>query len=175
MANIGGKHIKIVDTPGLLDPQETTEDELEELANAILEVPNGIHALCLMIDVTKRIHKPDLKMLEQLLIFKELTPYAFVVFTHTKVLGSTDSEQKNELNRMLNDSCPEILTKVIQKSSGKYMVLESVDKMEQGYHTKKSLELLEHIESIFSQTSTHFMIEVAKALKKSNVGLKELV
>lgn len=56
----------------ILDPAGTSDIEIEGLAKAILEIPNGIHALCLVIDVTKRIHSPDVKVLTQLLGVAEL-------------------------------------------------------------------------------------------------------
>ena len=51
---VGGKLTKFVDAPGLLDPDVKSDDEFEELAKAILSVPNGIHAIGIVINIGHR-------------------------------------------------------------------------------------------------------------------------
>lgn len=174
VANVGGKRIRFVDTPGLLNTADAEEIEIVGLAKAILEVPNGIHALCLVLDVTKRIFSQDEKALQQLLDYVELIPYSMVIFTHAKVLGNTEDDQTARLAQMLED-CPEILSKVLKSVNGRYMTLESIEAMEQGYHARKSQEFVEQLQTIFSQTGKPFtciLTDLARALLQTNDNLE---
>ena len=178
---IGGKFLQLVDTPGFLDPSSATkEDELEELAKGILSFPNGIHALGLVIDINGRITAPVEVILTQLLDFVELVPYAFVIFSHAKELAETDKDQKVIVKEMLDDEsgCPKILSRVLECVNGRYIVLESVKDMAQGYHDIKVTELTQIVNSILAikkKPFTCFLTDVAKRLQEDKVDLEERI
>ena len=59
---------------------------------------------------------------------------------------------------------------VLQKINYRYIILESDNPMEQGYHTKKSKELVKMIETIFKQAkkvaTSKFASSFAENIKK---------
>ena len=70
---VGGNLIQFIDTPGLLDGDEF------ELAEAIIAVPNGIHALGVVINIECHVSSTDEKLYEDILALTGLTPYVFMI------------------------------------------------------------------------------------------------
>ena len=177
VGKVGGKMLKFLDCPGILDPSTCTMHYIfEKLATAILCAPNGIHALGFVINVTCRMTVEDGKMLTQLLELVEIIPYSFIVFSHAKRLAETDNEQKRIIKEMLsNVECPTVLSNVLKKVNHRYIVLESVESMDENYHRIKAYELAQIVETIFRDTRkplTCFTTDVAKKLQESNINLK---
>ena len=165
---IRGKLTKLVDTPGLLDPSVKTDYEFERLAKAILAVPNGIHALGVVIKIGNRITVADVRIFEQLLEFIELVPYTFVIFSNAYMLGRVHDEQHN-LEIWLNDS-PEIQHKLLESIGHRYIILESVLNKEQDYYDTKVDELMKIVQSILAEQKkpfSYFSNDIARKLLQS--------
>lgn len=149
--NVGGKSIKVIDTPGFLDPCSLSSDqEFIGLASAIMDMPNGIDAVGLVISLKYRISTEDRALLGKLLTMKDMIPHTFLIFTHPKELAKTDQDQRQKLKELLEDTktCPQILRDVLDATEYRYMLLEAVDTEEQEYHDTKSQELLEILQNI---------------------------
>ena len=68
---------------------------------------------------------------------------------------------------------------VLEKINHRYIILESVNPMEQGYYTSKSKELIKMIETIFKQTkkpaTNEVALAIAEQLKKTEVDQQVLI
>ena len=85
-----------------------------------------------------------------LLATEEMLPYVFLVFTHAMTLGKTEKQQQQKLEETLKDKnkCPESLFSVLSKIDNRYILLESVNIMGEGYYEKKSQELLDILQAV---------------------------
>ena len=153
------KFVKLIDTPGFLDPSSLTKlEEFVGLAKAIIDMPNGIHAVGIVINIQNRITSENAKFLRLFLAMKEMISHTFIIFTHAKALGDTDDEQQLLIDETLKstEECPEILKDVLGSINDRYMLLESVEAMEQKYYEKKSHQLLQILEKIMTLNKTTF-------------------
>ena len=151
-STVAGKCITMIDTPGFLDPSSLKSDE--DFTTAIIDIPNTIHAICLVINIRNRITTADVNLLDKLLTMEETIPYVFLVFTHAKVLGNTDEEQRKEIENILRNSqnCPKVVQSILRKINNRFMLLECVEPMkEEGYYDSKSHELLLILQGIKDQ------------------------
>ena len=174
---IGGKSTKFVDTPGLLDTSLTTDKQFEKVAQAILAVPNGVHALGVVINLGNRLTGPDVEILEQLLVFIELVPYTFVIFSNAYLLGRLHDEQQNNFEIILNKS-PAILHQLLENISQRYIILESVINKDQDYYDTKVDELTTIVQSILAEQKrpfTCFLNHIARQLRQSNASKEKCI
>ena len=167
---IGRKLIKIVDTPGLLDPYYARSDhELEEFAELILTIPNGIHAIGLVIKIGNRVNAADVQMIEQILGLIDLIPYTFVIFSNAHLLGETHKEHQDKLKNLLKE-CPEILHTLLQNINDRYIILESLLIKGDDYYCTKVDELIKIVNSIITKKKTPFtcvLNDISKLLLQS--------
>ena len=175
---VGGKLTKFVDTPGLLDPDVKSDDEIKELANAILCVPNGIHGIGFVINIGN-ISSKVVKVLENLLAYVDMVPYVFVIFSNAYLLSSPYEKQLLKLKILLksNDTL-KILHKLLENIDNRYIILESVLNEEEGYYDTKVIELMKIIDSILDKQKepfTCFLNDIARKLLESNKSQKECV
>ena len=184
VAIIGGKQIKLIDTPGFLDPSLIKEEnDRLEFAESLILMKHGFHAIGLVVNVAKRITAEEDKMYENLLgIYKHYLPYVFVLFTHGKCLGDTEDKQRNAVEEMikkLKENKTLKFFQVLEKINYRYIVLESMVPMEEGYNAKKSKELVEMINTIVKQNRKPAINDVAQSvaagLEILNVDEKILV
>ena len=183
VATVGGKRVELVDTPGFLDPSSVEEDdERLEFARGLIDIKCGFHMLGLVFNVTRRIEKADEKVLKNLLTrYKHYLPYIVLFFTRAKSLGDTEVEQKSVMKDLIEEiQATKIssLPQVLEKINHRYIILESVEEMGEGYHGKKSNELVKMIGTIFKQTgkpaTNDFALSIAKNLKKVKIDHNDL-
>lgn len=151
---VEGKWIQIVDTPGFLDPYSLScVAEFKGLAKAVIDMPNGINAVGLIINIQSRVTKEVTSLLEKILKDNEMINYTFIIFTHAKVLGNTNEIQRSNFEKLLHDTqkFPEILLSVLKSVKNRFMLLESVAPMEPGYYNRKSQEFLKLLQGIMNQ------------------------
>ena len=184
VATIGGKHIELVDTPGLLDPCSVEHDsERLDFARGLISMTSGFHMLALVFNITKRVERGEDKIFNNLLCtYKHYLPYVVLIFTHGKHLGGTEDEQRSivagmikEVNEKQKNSN---LNQLLKKINYRYIILESVKPMEKGYHAKKSKELVKMINTIFKQTgkpaTNEFALSIAENLKRAKVDQRKV-
>ena len=161
-----------------MDPDVKSDDEIKELANAILCVPNGIHGIGFVIDIGN-ISSKVVKVLENLLAYVDMVPYVFVIFSNAYLLSSTYEKQLLKLKILLksNDTL-KILHKLLENIDNRYIILESVLNEEEGYYDTKVLELMKIIDSILDKQKepfTCFINDIARKLLESNKSQKECI
>ena len=175
---VGGRSAIFVDTPGLMDPDVKSDDEFEELANALLSIPSGIHALGIVINI-KNISSKDVRMLENCLALIEIIPYVFVIFSNAYSLSSAYEEQQHELNILLNtNDTHKSLQKLLMNIDNRYMILESVLNKEESYYNTKVVELMKIVDSINDEQKkpfTSFLNDIARQLLQSHASQKECI
>ena len=185
VATIDGKCIELIDMPGFLDPISVVEDNKRlEFAKALINMKCGFHAIGLVLNATKRIDAAEDRMFKNLLsIYEHYLPYIVVIFTHGKLLGSTEEEQKTKLHHIIKEikekDKTSNLCQVLEKINYRYMILECVEPMKQGYHASKSKELVKMIDTIFRETgkpaTNDFALSIAENLNKVEVDHQLIV
>ena len=184
VATVEGKRIKLIDTPGFLDPMSIEEEnDRLEFAKALINMKYGFHALGLVLNIEKHIEAAEDRVFKNLLtIYEHYLPYVILIFTHGKFLGNTEEEQKTKLQHTIKNLKEEDKTsnfcRVLEKINYRYITLESVNPMEQSYHASKSKELVRMIDTIFKQTgksaTNEFALSIAENLKKAEVPINQL-
>ena len=173
---IKGKHIKIIDTPGFLDSHSlTSTGELKALVEAIVDNPNRVNAIGFTINIQSRLTKEDINLLEKFILMKKMIPYTFLIFTHANRFGNTVTQQNRRLEELLNDplNCPAILPCLIKKIDNRFMMLESIEPMEEQYFDEKSDELLQILRLITMQNTKPFSDAFNGADKQNKENLVE--
>ena len=166
---VAGKCLKIIDTAGLLNPHslESVED-FEQLARAIVDMPNGISAVGIVISLSGRINEEVLILLKNLLTMKEIIPYSFLIFTHARLLGKTgEAERRKSFEIMISDeaSCPKVLQQVMINTNYRYLLLEITESMDSQYQFNKSEELVKILQGIMDQNGKMFTSSVSDIAK----------
>ena len=126
---VAGQNVKIIDTPGFLDAMSPTEVfNVAELSRAFVLAKDGVHAVGLVMDGSKRCDQYTADAINEILNFPDIIPFVFVLFTRGGTLGKTESKQKIEIQRMLGEAnCPSQLKNFMHAISNRYMILESVE------------------------------------------------
>ena len=179
VATIEGKHVQLVDTPGLLDPCSIEkEEECLEFARALISIQCGFHAVGVVLNLDTNIERSQGNLFRNLMSrYKDYLPYIFLMFTHGKCYGETDYQQNLALKEMINNITkhPNIC-QILKQINYRYLVIESIDDMEKDYHSCKSRELLKTIEAIFElngkPATNEFALFIAQNFKMSKDKLE---
>ena len=146
---ICGKTVKIIDTPGFFDGFKSTEENFKELSRALTFAKDGFHAVALVMNFNRFI-VTHTEALNQILNFKGIKPYLFVLLTHTENEGITkEATDKYIRECLLSPKCPQGLKNLMHEVENRVIMLESVLPLDQNYQKLKSKQLLEMVESIF--------------------------
>ena len=147
----------MIDTPGFLGPPTLSAvKEPKELARAILELRNGISALGIVINITERFHNSK-EVVSALLRMKDLVPYTFFIFTHTFKYGRTDMEHKAKFEEIRKSKLPQVLETALCDTNNRFILLESSVKMEEGYSSVKSQELINILQEIMAKNKKEYV------------------
>ena len=173
---VGGKLIKFIDIPVLLDWHDGFK--IHKLAEAIIAVPNGIHALGVVINIGARVTSSDAKLYEDILAFTGLLPYVFFIFSHAYCLGVTHEEQQHNFETSVNDH--KILQKLLKDTENRYIVLESVLNKENEYYDLKADKLAKIVNSIIDKQKRPFTSQcpiagLARSLMQSKISQEEVI
>ena len=157
VGNVGGKEVKIVDMPGLLDPTSLASgDDFTELSQAIASVPNGINALGYVVNLKERFKRGDEECASKLLSRKDLVPYAFIIFTHAKTYGNTVEEQRKWLESNNQKNLPEILQLLLKALNNRYLLIDSEEK-ESDYQEERSHKLFKVMQELDVQNKKPYV------------------
>ena len=164
-AIIYGKRIKFIDTPGFFDGFKSTEENIRELSRAITLAKDGIHALVFVMNYNRFTTMCE-KALEQLLHFKGIQPYIFVLLTQTENECITKEETDKYIRDcLLSHKCPDGLKDLMRKVNSRVVMLESFSYVKEGYRKQKCEELVKMVETIFKSNNnkmyTNSMLRIA--------------
>ena len=178
VVTIEGKYIKLVDTPGLFDPNSIKEEECLEFAKGLISIQYGFHAIGVVLNLNTNIENDAASLFKNLLsIYNNYLPYIFLMFTHGKDLGQTDRQQKLAITKMLQGKPKDSnISKILKNINYRYLVIESIENMKEAYHACKSKELLNTVQAIFRQTGTltnnHFALSITHSFKVTQIVLE---
>ena len=140
-STICGKTVKIVDTPGCCNPGNTDEEVLQELNRSLSLAKDGIHAVAFVINSSCYTEDYE-KAITQLLHFKPLIPFVFVLLTHAGDEGGTKAKTDEYIQQLLlHPNFPAYFKNLIQLVDNRVIMVESLNITEQ-YHVQKSEEFM---------------------------------
>ena len=145
-ATICGKTIKIIDTPGFFDGFKSTEDNFNELSTALTLAKNGVHAVAF---VMGRYIESCEEAIKQLLRFKGMQPFLFVLVTHAENEGIDKIATEKYIEKCLSSTdCPPGFRNLVEVVKNRVIMLESVGFVAHNYREQKCRELVAMIENV---------------------------
>ena len=146
-STICGETVTIIDTPGFFDGHTSAEVNFEELSKALTLSKNGIHAVVFVMSSHRYLELYQ-NTIQQLLRFKGLEPFLFVLITHAKKIGVNKEAAHEYIQQvLLNPHCPEGFKDLMQLVENRVVMLESTNAAE-SYQAQKSKEFITMIENI---------------------------
>ena len=151
--SILGKKVLFIDTPGFGDEFASDEVRMAELGRAILFAREGVNAVVLCMDGSRRFDSSIAQLLKEFEVLGAFWPYTFIMYTHAADMGKTEEEQRFKVSQWLSSSrCPERMKWLFDKVCHRCMTLESKQfRSSAGYYQHKCGELLNMIASISAQ------------------------
>ena len=150
-----GKKIMFIDTPGFSDAYESEEQRMADLGRALYFAQAGVHAIAICFNGTARFDLATEGVVNALDQLGTFWPHAFVLYSHADDMGSTESEQKQQIHQWLNNPrCPDRLKWLLEKVQYRFMTVES--RMRGGdhaYHEQKCKELIDFVEHVYASNN----------------------
>ncbi|XP_065897161.1 uncharacterized protein [Dysidea avara] len=145
-----GKRVLFIDTPGFGDEFASDEVRMAELGRAILFAKDGVNAIVLCLDGSRRFDSSVANLLKEFEVLGAFWPYTFILYTHSADMGHNEEERKCKITEWLNHpKCPERMKWLFNKVSHRTMTVESKHySMSTSYYQDKCQELLHMIEVI---------------------------
>ena len=163
-STICGKTVKIIDTPGFFDGFTPTEETLQELSKAVLLAKDGIHAFAFVMNNSRYTADYE-KAVYQLLHFKGLKPFLFVLLTHAEDVGITKAGADDYIKTTLSHPrCPPSLKTLMKLVENRVIMVESINPTEE-YRIQKCEEFIAMINSI--HTSNNYQIYTDAVLQQA--------
>ncbi|XP_041821659.1 uncharacterized protein LOC121626968 [Chelmon rostratus] len=197
---VNGRSITLIDTPGIFDPDRSTDEMKPEMARCITECAPGPHAFLIVLKVEKFTEQEQAVITQMCEYFSEdALKYAAVVFTHgdqllegMKIQEYVDqSVGLRDLMKKCSGRCHVVDNKYWKNNqwdeyrSNQAQVAELLDTVDKivmenngGYYTNKMLEEVEGAikkeEERIRQSSGHTSQEEIRKWAKSNVLKKQV-
>ncbi|KAJ0062192.1 hypothetical protein NL108_017632 [Boleophthalmus pectinirostris] len=162
-AEVRGRRVTVVDTPGFGAEGFTPEQQFEQLRDAMIECAPGPHAFVLVIKIG-RISEVDCKLLQLLSeVFDTDLKYVTLLFTHK------DRLKGRSLQRLIETTPP--LKELLQKCGGRYNVFNN----EQRADVRQVQRLLHTVDLMHQENRRHYTLDMlaekhALALSLSHSG-----
>ena len=150
-----GKRVLFVDTPGFSDAYESEEQRMTDLGRALYFAQAGVHAIVICFNGTARFDLATEGVVNALDQLGTFWPHAFVLYSHADDMGSTESEQKQQIYQWIdNPRCPERLKWLLQQVQYRFMTVESrMRGNDHTYHQQKCKELLDLVEQVYTSNN----------------------
>ena len=150
-----GKKVLFVDTPGFSDAYESEEQRMTDLGRALYFAQAGVHAIVICFNGTARFDLATEGVVNALDQLGTFWPHAFVLYSHADDMGSTESEQKQQIFQWINNPrCPERLKWLLQQVQYRFMTVESrMRGNDHVYHQQKCKELLDLVEQVYTSNN----------------------
>ncbi|KAG0628226.1 hypothetical protein M758_1G010700 [Ceratodon purpureus] len=120
-----GRHLRVIDTPGLFDPNLPPQYIGKEIMKCLDLAKDGVHALLLVLSVRNRFTDEEIAAVESLqTIFGEkVVNYMVVVFT-----GGDDLEEDETLEEFLDNGAPTYLREFLKKCDNRMALFDNKTK-----------------------------------------------
>ncbi|XP_032386884.1 GTPase IMAP family member 7-like [Etheostoma spectabile] len=120
-AEVEGRWVTVVDTPGLTDEVLSPEQLYNEIMRSLIYANPGPHAFVIVVKIG-RMSKTNVALLEMLpeLFGKEAQKYTMLVFTHGDELGGQSMDQKIQ-----SSSC---VSALVSMCAGRYCVFDNKER-----------------------------------------------
>ena len=150
-----GKRVLFVDTPGFSDAYESEEQRMTDLGRALYFAQAGVHAIVICFNGTARFDLATEGVVNALDQLGTFWPHAFVLYSHADDMGSTESEQKQQIYQWINNPrCPERLKWLLQQVQYRFMTVESrMRGNDHVYHQQKCKELLDLVDQVYTSNN----------------------
>lgn len=164
-----GKHISVIDTPGLYDNELSEEEVLTEIVKCISYSSPGPHAFIIVIKVG-RFTPEEKKTVEQLkeVFGKQMEKYSLILFTHKDLL-----DKNKTIEQYLENSDPD-LHSLVQSCGNRFFCLDNKSTSYAQFQ-----DLLTNIEMMVRENGGHFTNEMfakteeyIKNIQKQNLDEK---
>ncbi|KAJ0062191.1 hypothetical protein NL108_017631 [Boleophthalmus pectinirostris] len=143
-AEVRGRRVTVVDTPGFGAEGFTPEQQFEQLRDAMIECAPGPHAFVLVIKIG-RISEVDCKLLQLLSeVFDTDLKYVTLLFTHK------DRLKGRSLEELIETTPP--LKELLQKCGGRYNVFNN----EQRADVRQVQRLLHTVDLMHQENGRHY-------------------
>lgn len=156
--SINGKRIMFIDSPGFSDTIMDNNTRMQEMGKALLSARNGVHAILFCMNGEQRFSQDVLSLLNEMKKLEINEPqsiwaYTFVVFTHGRSMGKTETQRNEKVLRWQSDSkCPPLFQELLSKVQNRYMIVESLMEKE-SYTAGKYDELVRFIEMVYADNN----------------------
>ncbi|XP_058872266.1 uncharacterized protein LOC131723017 [Acipenser ruthenus] len=164
-AEVSGRHIAVIDTPGLFDTELTADQIKQEIEKCISLSAPGPHALLLVLQVGQYTQRE--REAVKIILGERAARYMMVLFTHEDSLGDGMTIEKY-IEGVKGD-----LQQLIDECGGRYHVFNNKDKS----NTAQAIELVKEIEAMVERNCGRFytmeMYNKAAASTSQNVEMEK--
>ncbi|XP_058872269.1 uncharacterized protein LOC131723018 isoform X2 [Acipenser ruthenus] len=164
-AEVSGRHIAVIDTPGLFDTELTADQIKQEIEKCISLSAPGPHALLLVLQVGQYTQRE--REAVKIILGERAARYMMVLFTHEDSLEDGMTIEKY-IEGVKGD-----LQQLIDECGGRYHVFNNKDKS----NTAQAIELVKEIEAMVECNCGRFytmeMYNKAAASTSQNVEMEE--
>ena len=150
-----GKKVMFIDTPGFSDAYESEEQRMADLGKALYFAQAGVHAIVICFNGTARFDLATEGLVNALEQLGTFWPHAFILYSHADDMGSTESEQKQQVYQWLkNPRCPDRLKWLLEAVRYRFMTVESrMRGADHAYHKQKCKELMDFVEKVYTSNN----------------------
>eukprot|EP00850_Spirogloea_muscicola_P004704 SM000020S06054 [mRNA] locus=s20:700496:708748:+ [translate_table: standard] len=173
-----GRHINVVDTPGLFDPATSPEYLSKEISRCIALARDGVHALLLVLSTRNRFTAEEMAAVDSLQVIfgDKVVDYMIIVFTG----GDELEEEGQSLDDYLPDvhsSGPESLQALLRRCGDRKAVFDNKTK-DPAKQERQTQELLNMVDSLVQsnggQPYTNVLFQEAKEAAEAAKEAKEV-
>ncbi|KAI7805663.1 cytolytic toxin-alpha-like isoform X2 [Triplophysa rosa] len=121
-ADVEGRNVSVVDTPGFFDTQMDVEKSIAEIGRSVYLSSPGPHAFLIVFPVDSRVTQRETQILQmiEMLFGEDVLKHSIILFTHGDRLEGEPVEE------LIEESCG--LRNLIDQCGGRYHVFNNEDK-----------------------------------------------